>query len=252
MAFTGVLTMVGTAVAMAVWFAVLSSPDVEQAPAAVAGDERELARQPVADPARIHVASRGIEADTIALGTRDDGSLEVPGDARTAGWWTGGANPGERGASVIVGHVDSRDGPGAFFGLVDVGAGERLTVERTDGSSVHFRVERVETHPKDAFPTEAVYGHTGAPTLRLVTCTGVFDRAVRSYKDNVIVFAALESDEADLTAAEHVGKAAPPEGSHTAGALAATTQDPDRRVAIGLATLSVLGTSAVVTRQALL
>jgi hypothetical protein len=34
-----------------------------------------------------------------------------------------------------------------------------------------------------------VYGMTPEPTLRLITCGGVFDSASRSYRDNVIVFA---------------------------------------------------------------
>lgn len=255
-AFAGVLTVIGTVVAMAAWFAAPSSPDGEAVAVPAAADELQPAPRPVADPVRIHVASRAIEADMIALGLHGDGSLEVPASAHTAGWWSGGANPGEPGASVIVGHVDSRDGPGAFFGLADITAGERLTVERADGSSVHFRVERVEAHPKDAFPTEAVYGHTDAPTLRLVTCTGAFDRAARSYEDNLIVFAGLEADEAGLVAPAPVeeagGETAGAETLEAAGAPAATTPAPDGRgVPIGLATLSVVGTAAAVTRQAL-
>jgi hypothetical protein len=54
-----------------------------------------------------------------------------------------------------------------------------------------FIVERVERHPKDAFPTEAVYRRTPAPVLRLVTCGGEFDRSTRHYLDNVVVFASL-------------------------------------------------------------
>lgn len=198
------------------------------------------------------MASRGIKADTIALGKLDDGSLEVPESAHTAGWWTGGANPGERGASVIVGHVDSRDGPGAFFELADVTTGERVTVDRVDGSSVHFRVERVETHAKDAFPTEAVYGRTDAPTLRLVTGTGAFDAAARSYEDNVIVFAALEADGAEVLTRAPAGEADQPDRPDAAADRIATTPAPHgRRAPIGLATLSVIGSAAAVTVQAL-
>jgi hypothetical protein len=54
-----------------------------------------------------------------------------------------------------------------------------------------FIVERVERHPKDAFPTEAVYGHTRDAQLRLVTCGGEFDRSTRHYVDNIVVFATL-------------------------------------------------------------
>jgi hypothetical protein len=34
-----------------------------------------------------------------------------------------------------------------------------------------------------------VYGDTPGPQLRLITGGGTFDRAARSYRDNVVVFA---------------------------------------------------------------
>ena len=42
---------------------------------------------------------------------------------------------------------------------------------------------------KTAFPTDLVYAPTLEPSLRLVTCGGVFDQAKGSYLDNVIVYA---------------------------------------------------------------
>jgi hypothetical protein len=150
------------------------------------------AEEDAPDPTGVRIASLDIALETIPLGLEDDGSLEVPDDPYIAGWWTGGANPGERGPAVIVGHVDSYEGPGAFYGLEGIPEGERVSVDRGDGTAVHFRVERVERHPKDDFPTAAVYGQTEAPTLRLVTCAGEFDPGARSYEDNVIVFLELE------------------------------------------------------------
>jgi sortase family protein len=67
--------------------------------------------------------------------------------------------------------------------------GDRFDIERADGSTVTFAVERLEQHAKSAFPTRAVYGPTDGPTLRLVTCGGAFDRAVGHYRDNIIVYA---------------------------------------------------------------
>jgi hypothetical protein len=47
----------------------------------------------------------------------------------------------------------------------------------------------VEQYAKEAFPTNAVYGPTPGPELRLVTCGGDFNRQRRSYVDNVVVYA---------------------------------------------------------------
>ena len=53
------------------------------------------------------------------------------------------------------------------------------------------RVTKVDKVSKSAFPTEAVYGPTSDPELRLLTCGGAFDQAAHSYVDNVIVYAKL-------------------------------------------------------------
>ena len=92
---------------------------------------------------------------------------------------------------MILGHVDSRRGPAVFFDLDELAPGDAIHVDRRDGTTVSYTVERTEQHAKDAFPTQAVYGPTDHPVLRLVTCGGDFDRDQRSYDDNIIVFATL-------------------------------------------------------------
>ena len=52
-----------------------------------------------------------------------------------------------------------------------------------------------------AFPTERVYGDIDHAGLRLITCGGEFDRAVRSYRDNVVVYASLVGSAVDSSAA---------------------------------------------------
>ena len=52
-------------------------------------------------------------------------------------------------------------------------------------------MDRVEQYPKDRFPTRAVYGDVAGPELRLITCGGELDRAARSYRDNIVVYARM-------------------------------------------------------------
>ncbi len=142
-----------------------------------------------ARPVAVAVRSVGISAPTIALGLRPNGTLEVPEDYSEAGWRMGGPEPGERGAAMITAHVDSKAGPGAFYRLTSVSAGDEIDVRRADGSTVTFVAERSERVRKDDFPTSRVYGKTRLPTLRLVTCGGSFNEATGHYRDNVIVYA---------------------------------------------------------------
>jgi sortase (surface protein transpeptidase) len=149
---------------------------------------------PVAEPVSVVIPSIGVSTDLMHLGLNDDGTVQVPpleADDR-AGWYDRGPAPGAVGPAVILGHVDSAAyGPGVFFDLGAVTAGDDVEVTRADGSVASFVVDRVERHPKDDFPTIEVYGNTDDAQLRLITCGGAFDSSVRSYEDNIVVFATL-------------------------------------------------------------
>jgi Sortase domain len=144
----------------------------------------------VAVPVRLRVPALHIDGPLQQLGRLPDGTVAVPARPDVAGWFAGGPRPGQGGPAVILGHVDSVRGPGVFYDLVTLKPGAAVAVDRADGSTVRFRVTRVLRVPKNRFPTDLVYAPTLQPTLRLVTCGGSFDYAQRSYRDNVIVFAA--------------------------------------------------------------
>jgi hypothetical protein len=137
----------------------------------------------------VHLPTVGVRSALVELDVGQDGALEVPADPAVAGWFVGGAAPGEPGPTVIAGHVDSRSGPGVFLRLDELAVGDGVEVTRSDGRVVAHRVVTVERHPKTAFPTARVYGPTPAPELRLITCGGGFDPRSRHYRDNVIVTA---------------------------------------------------------------
>jgi hypothetical protein len=146
---------------------------------------------PVAAPIRVRLPSLGVDSTLARLGVDASGALVPPSDFDEAGWFAEGPAPGDVGPAVIAGHVDSRTGPAIFFRLRDIAVGDPVLVGRSDGTTAHFTVTRVARHPKDAFPTAEVYGPTPDAQLRLITCGGDFDRAERSYLDNVIVYATL-------------------------------------------------------------
>lgn len=170
--------------------------DAVPTPAAVS------ARRAGAAPARpahpVHPVSVAIPAIGVRSGLMDlhllaDRTLEVPPPARanTAGWYVGSPAPGERGASVIVGHVDSLEGPAVFYDLSALDAGDRVRVRRDDGRTAVFSVDKVASYRKSAFPTKAVYGRTSAPALRLITCGGPYVREAGGYQNNTVVYASL-------------------------------------------------------------
>ncbi|SFT32921.1 Sortase family protein [Actinopolyspora lacussalsi subsp. righensis] len=151
-------------------------------------DQRFVPRQQ-ALPVRVRIPALELVAPVDPLELTDEGRLAAPDSANRTGWWRAGPEPGEQGPAVIAGHVDSRNGPAVFYELDTLSPGNRVFVDRADGSTAVFRTYRSERHAKSDFPTNRVYAETAAPELRLITCGGVFDDRSGDYLDNVIVFA---------------------------------------------------------------
>jgi len=143
-------------------------------------------------PVRIRIPKISVDARFESpLGLGSNGEIEVPEAFDTVGWYKYGPTPGERGPAVVVGHVDSLHGPEVFYRLRTLSRGDRVEIDREDGSVVVFEVTRIMQTEQDSFPTEEVYGDIDHAGLRLVTCSGSFDRGTFRYSHNLIVFARL-------------------------------------------------------------
>ncbi|QCX74892.1 Sortase family protein [Streptomyces sp. YIM 121038] len=154
------------------------------------GTPGAAASQAPAAPVHVAIPSIGVRSPLLRLGLNPDRTVEVPPAEKgmTAGWYTGGAIPGRRGAAVIIGHNDTRFGRAVFHDLKKVRVGADIAVRDARGRTVHFRVTATETAAKKAFPTDKVYGATDARALRLITCDGAYD-AQGHPVDNLIVYA---------------------------------------------------------------
>lgn len=139
-------------------------------------------------PHTVRIPAIGLVAPVGQLGLNRDGTVQVPSDPARTGWYRLGPRPGSRGSSVILGHVDSVDGPAVFAGLSTLRPGDHVTVELGDRSTVHFRVRSVRTYPNERFPDHRVYGRPGWPKLNLVTCGGGYDTTRGGYQGNVVVY----------------------------------------------------------------
>lgn len=140
----------------------------------------------------LRIPAIDVDSPLMRLGLRYDGSLQVPPDAFTSGWYTGGPRPGRLGPAVIAAHVHWDGRWGVFQHLADLRYGDRIMVDRRDGSTATFRVTRVSRFAKANFPTKLVYGNIDHAGLRLITCEG-FSATEHAYLDNVVVFAMLIS-----------------------------------------------------------
>ncbi|MFJ8938027.1 class F sortase [Streptomyces sp. NPDC102365] len=145
-------------------------------------------------PVGLRVPAIGVDTPVMKLGLAPDGSVEVPpieADDR-AGWYGHSPTPGQKGPSVILGHVTVGNyGDGVFRDLKRLRRGDRIEARLANGTAAQFTVSAVRTVPQAKFPTDDVYGDVGRPELRLITCGG--PRSGDGYRDSVIVFAELSA-----------------------------------------------------------
>lgn len=158
-----------------------------------AADGPSTGAAPAALPLRIRIPGIGVDSALTDLQVQPDGHLAAPKNPEQIGWWSDGPHPGDPGAAVIVGHLDSRTGPAAFYGLSSLHPGDTVSIERADRSQVGFTVQALRQYDKDAFPDSEVYATGGPPQLRLITCGGSYDREQHEYRDNLVVYATLTS-----------------------------------------------------------
>ncbi|MFD7429890.1 class F sortase [Streptomyces sp. NPDC059818] len=146
-------------------------------------------------PKRLRIPAIAVDAPFTPLSIGNSGRLDAPppNDKNLAGWFKDGVTPGERGAAIVAGHVDTTTGPAIFLQLRFLRPGSTVDITRTDGTVATFKVDTVETFSKAKFPDKRVYADTPDAQLRLITCGGNYDRTVKDYEDNVVVFAHLDS-----------------------------------------------------------
>jgi hypothetical protein len=158
-------------------------------------------------PETIEIPAIKVKAPLVPLGLNPDRTIRVPdlNHVEQASWYCegykqeasrptcvgGGVIPGHVGPAAIYGHIDGHQRDGVFRHLPEVHIGDAVNIKRADGSTLKFKVYKVQQVQKVAFPSVQVYGDVQRPELRLITCTGAFIGGQVGYRDQGIVYAAL-------------------------------------------------------------
>jgi hypothetical protein len=193
----GVLLIMSGAVAVGV--ALATQQHAPQPSLAAAGAIGPRARGPWlrrSVPVSVDIPAIGVSSTVLHLGVGADGIIQVPSlytQASDAAWYEYSATPGQIGASVIEGHVDTYQGPAVFFRLGALRPGDRVDVTLADGVTAVFRVTGTREYLKSHFPAKTIYGATDYAALRLITCGGAFDYTTHHYLSSTVVFASLTS-----------------------------------------------------------
>ena len=194
---TALLLITGGIAAVGITF--LSQQHAPQPSAAASGAVGPAGQGPSLPrsvPVAVDIPAIGVTSKLLHLGLNTDGTIQVPSlvtSASEAAWYKYSATPGQIGASVIEGHVDSYHGAAVFYRLGALRPGDTINVTLADGITAIFRVTGVRQYAKSNFPAKVIYGATNYAALRLITCGGVFDYATGHYLSSTVVFASLTS-----------------------------------------------------------
>ncbi|MDA8354727.1 MAG: class F sortase [Actinomycetota bacterium] len=118
-------------------------------------------------------------------------SLEIPGNVKDVGMWTGGGRIyGSNGTVLLAGHINwYNQGNGALYDLSNIQPGAVIYLSGSSGSPTAWKAVSLEAYPKAQLP-QGIFAPTGPRRLAIVTCGGAFDPATGHYADNVVVIAA--------------------------------------------------------------
>ena len=169
--------------------AALPGPTAPPPKAAAGPSTAEVVARSV--PVLLSIPAIGLSVDLSTVGLNADGTVQVPTNFNEPGWFGLGPTPGQVGSAVILGHVDSFQGPAVFFELRSLQVGDQVDVLLTDGVTAVFTVTGAASYLKTQFPATQVYGFDGGSDLQLVTCGGTFDADTGHYLSNVVVYTSL-------------------------------------------------------------
>jgi len=139
-------------------------------------------------PSVIEIPSLDVTAEVVESGIDEvSRQMAIPARADQVGWYRFGPRPGEQGSAVLAGHVDLAGyGPGAFFELDRLAAGDLVIIHMSDGASREFEVVDTTRVPKSELDLAEVFDNTGSARVTLITCGGAFNQTERTYFDNVV------------------------------------------------------------------
>jgi hypothetical protein len=144
-------------------------------------------------PNGIEIPRLAAKAPIVNVSTLPSGSLDVPLDPRTVGWWNGGAKPGaKKGTAILDGHVNYKGVDGVLARIGSLDPGDTIYVTGLHNGKkvrVKFAVTGVRTYHKSALPYKQIFDQHSVGRLAIVTCGGPFDAQTGNYLFNIVAFA---------------------------------------------------------------
>jgi sortase (surface protein transpeptidase) len=140
------------------------------------------------DPKRVIIPSIDVNALIQNVGIDQNSQIAVPNNVHIAGWFVESVLPAEKGLSIIDGHVNGVNiDEGVFKRLGELQKGQEVIIAFGDDSEKKFRVfDVVETGAEASASILFSQIPSIERQLNLITCSGNYDTAARSYINRTI------------------------------------------------------------------
>lgn len=143
-------------------------------------------------PKKITIASVGVDGYVQNVGVDQNQEVAVPNNIHMAGWFAESVSPGQKGLSIIDGHVDGNTQAAIFNNLANIKKGAEILVELGDGSVKKFEVIKTDVvDVKDAPNILFSQNPKVSSQLNLITCIGNYDQSSQRYDKRIIVSSKL-------------------------------------------------------------
>ena len=138
---------------------------------------------------RLKIPKINIDAAVVFVGLTPQGAMDVPKGPNDVAWFNLGPRPGEIGSAVISGHYGWKNNiPAVFDNLHKLRKGDKVYVEDKNGATITFVVRELRTYDQNEDASDVFGSSDGKAHLNLVTCTGTWNKAQKSYSKRLVVF----------------------------------------------------------------
>lgn len=142
-------------------------------------------------PKYIKIPAINVNARVLQVGVLASGALGTPSNVYDAAWYTGSAQPGQPGATLIDGHVSSWTTEGVFYELHNLKPGDAIQIVKGDNTVINYKVVKSQVYSADNVDMKAAMTPVtpGISGLNLITCTGQVIKGSSDFNQRIIVFA---------------------------------------------------------------
>lgn len=138
-------------------------------------------------PRQIAIPSINSNGFIQQVDVSSENEIGTPDNVHAAGWFTQRAIPGEKGLSIIDGHIRGHQTGGIFEHLKELDHGDFVHIEMGNHNIRKFKVIATRTVNREQ-ANEALYEQSTERQLNLITCSGSYDDNAQSYQERHIVY----------------------------------------------------------------